>query len=215
MPTRDTRRWGWWGIVFVVAFVAAIVAGNALATTSLYLPGASVAELRGFYSGSGTAVLAQSALQVLAAVALYRFGRGAGAGRAHRAVTVGTVGTVATSGFLFLSALLSLVMVVEARSAGTGSVRALATAVLLSGGALHLLGLALLITAASAGAEPGAPWTYRYGRIVGPVLALSVLSIAWRPLIRAEPALRLLGAVWIVAVGVAALRGRGGVTARA
>lgn len=212
MPTRDTRRWGWWGIVFVVAFVAAIAAGNALANTSLYLPGASVAELRAFYTGSSTAVLVQSALQILAAVALYRFGRGAAPGPALRAVTVGTA---STSGFLLLSALLSLVMLVEARSAGTGSVRSLATAILLSGGALHLLGLALLITAASAAAEPGAPWMYRYGRIVGPVLALSVVSIAWQPLIRAEPALRLLGAVWIVAMGVAALRGREGVTASA
>jgi hypothetical protein len=217
MAVRKSRRWGWWGIVFVLAFVASIPAGNALlAGKSLYLPGASTAELRGFYPGNATAVLVQSALQTLAAFALYRFGRGvwaalqpaAGGGRA---VPVMAAGTVAAAGFLFVSVIWSLLLVVSAASASDAIVTGLGKAALLCGGALHLTGLALLVTAASAVALRSGTrtrWVFHYGRIVGPLLALSAISIGWPPLVKAEVLWRLLAIVWIVGVAVAALRGR-------
>jgi hypothetical protein len=71
----DNRRWGWWGFVFTAAFVASLVAGGALAVgKTLYLPGASAAQLRDFYSTNELAVSVQSGLQALAALALLLFG---------------------------------------------------------------------------------------------------------------------------------------------
>jgi hypothetical protein len=210
---RTSRRWGWWGILFVVAFVASIPAGNALvAGKTLYLPGASAAELRDFYTGSGTAVFVQSALQALAAFALYEFGRGirATVGRG-RSVPVMTVGTVAAAGFLFVSDICSIVLAVSAKATGDGLVSGLGKATLLSGGTLHLLGLAALVTAASGVALRSGTrtrWVFHYGRVVGPLLALSAVSIVWPQFVKAEVLWRLLAIVWIVGVAVAALRGR-------
>src|SRR5690348_9215318 len=71
------KKWGWWGPVFVAAFIGSIAAGGALAAgKALYLPGASAADLRAFYTESRTAVFAQCGAQALAAVALYLFGSG-------------------------------------------------------------------------------------------------------------------------------------------
>ncbi|MGI5240605.1 hypothetical protein [Dactylosporangium sp. CA-139066] len=214
------KRWGWFGPVFAVALVASIVAGGALTTgKTLYLPGASVEDLRAFYGGSRAAVLTQSVLQVLAAAALYLFGRGlhaalwpgrafAAAGRLERAAAWGNR---AAAGFLLLSVLTSLILAAVADTAGAGVVSALGKATLLCGGALHLGGFAGLVAAASvAGLRSDARtrWMFRYGRWAAPLIAVSVVSIAWPPLVRLEPLYRLLAIVWIVGVGVAALRRR-------
>lgn len=217
MMVGSSRRWGWWGIAFVVAFIVSIPAGNALTVgKSLYLPGASAVELRGFYTTSTTAVLVQSALQMLAAFALYRFGRGvvaalqpaAGGGRAVSAMAAGAV---AAAGFLVVSVVSSLVLVVSAKSASDATVAGLGKVTLLSGGPLHLVGLAVLIGAASFVAvrsHTATRWVFHYGRIAGPLLAVSVISIAWPPLTKAEMLWRLLAIIWIVGVAVAVLRGR-------
>ncbi|NJC73839.1 hypothetical protein HC031_29605 [Planosporangium thailandense] len=213
MVVRTGRRWGWWGVLFVVAFVASIPVGSALvAGNTLYLPGASAAELRDFYTVSGTAVFVQSALQALAAFALYEFGCGARAtvGRG-RSVPVMTAGMVAAAGFLLVSDICSILLAVTAQTTSDGLVSGLGKATLLSGGTLHLLGLAVLVTAASGVAlrsDTRTRWVFHYGRVVGPLLALSVVSTVWPPFVKAEVLWRLLAIVWIVGVAVAALRGR-------
>lgn len=206
--------WGWWGIAFVVAFVASIAAGNALKVgESLYLPDASVAQLRDFYAGSGTAVLVQSALQILAAVALYRFGwrlRTALRAEGTRAGAVMGWGTAITAGSLLASVLCGLALLLVAVQAGDTTVAGLGRAALVLGGAAHLLGSGLLITAASAVAwrsHRRPRWVFGYGRFAGPLVAASALSILVPPLVRPEPAFRLLAAVWLVGVGIGVLRG--------
>ncbi|WP_262286036.1 hypothetical protein [Micromonospora sp. MA102] len=207
------RHWGWWGIVFVVAFVASIVAGSLLKVgESLYLPDASVAQLRGFYATSAVAVLVQSALQILSAVALYRFGwrlRAALRTEGTRAGAVLGWGTAITAGSLLASVVCGLVLLLVAARAGDTTVAALGRAALLLGGAAHLLGAGLLITAASAvarGSHRRPRWVFGYGRVVGPLVAASALSILVPPLVRPEPAFRLLAAVWLVGMGVGVLR---------
>jgi hypothetical protein len=216
-------KWGWFGPVFVIAFVGSIAAGSALTTgRTLYLPGASVADLRAFYSGNPGTVLAQSALQALAAAALYLFGRGLYAtmwpDRPDRLGQVVVWGNRAAAGFLLLSVLTSLALAAAAGSASADVVAALGKATLLCGGALHLGGLAALVTAASlAGLRGGARtrWVFHYGRWAGPVIAVSLVSIAWPPVVKLEPLYRLLGIVWIVGVAVAAVRHRLGRVPRA
>ncbi|SCF14059.1 hypothetical protein GA0070214_1079 [Micromonospora chaiyaphumensis] len=207
------RRWGWWGIVFVAAFVASIAAGSALkAGESLYLPDASVAQLRDFYAASRSAVLVQSALQILAAVALYRFGwrlRTALHTKGTRAGAVLGWGTAITAGSLFASVVCGLALLL-ATQAGDTTVAGLGRAALVLGGAAHLLGAGLLIAAASAVAwrsHRRPRWVFGYGRLVGPLVAASALSILLPPLVRPEPAFRLLAAVWLVGTGIAILRG--------
>jgi hypothetical protein len=183
----DNRRWGWWGLVFTAAFVASLVAGGALAVgKTLYLPGASAAQLRDFYSTNALAVSVQSGLQAVAALALLLFG--------HRLRTYGRAaygGAIVATGFLALSVL--------------------GRAALICGGALHLLGTAVLMRSASTGAlRTGARtrWVFRYGLVAGVLIALACASIVWSPLIRLEPVFRLLAMVWIIGVSVAVLRGR-------
>jgi hypothetical protein len=208
------RRWGWWGIVFVAAFVAGIAAGSALkAGESLYLPDASVAQLRDFYAASRAAVLVQSALQILAAVALYRFGwrlRTALHAEGTRAGAVLGWGTAISAGSLFASVVCGLALLVVAGQAGDTTVAGLGRAALVLGGAAHLLGAGLLITAASAVARRShrrPRWVFGYGRFVGPLVAASAVSVLLPPLVRPEPAFRLLAAVWLVGSGIGVLRG--------
>lgn len=202
--------------MFVVAFLASIVAGNMLTVgPSLYLPGASVEQLRVFYGTSGAAVIVQSGLQALAAIALYWFGirmraalRGAGG---RRAVTAMGWGTGIAAGSLLASVGCALVLMLVAASASDGAVAGLGRSTLVLGGAAHLLGSGLLITVTSTVAlRSGARtrWVFGYGRFAGPVVALSAVSVLFPPLIRPEPPFRLLAAVWIVGAAVAALRGR-------
>lgn len=217
MAITGNRRWAWWGILFVPAFIGSIVAGNALlATKSLYLPEASAAELRAFYTANRSAVLVQSALQALAAFALYRFGRGVTAALrpfARRDTSARTMvaGTAAAAGFLFLAIGCSLLLAAGAGSFSDAAITLLGRATLTFGGALHLLGLAALITSASVTAlrsGTSARWVSHFGRVVGPLMLLSALSIIWTPLVKAEVPWRLLASVWIIGITIAALRGR-------
>lgn len=212
------KKWGWWGPVFVAAFIGSIAAGGALATgKALYLPGASAADLRTFYTDSRTAVFAQCAVQALASVALYLFGSGLVGtlwpARRDRLGQVAAWGARAAAGFLLLSVLASLVLVAVADTAAAGLLTALGKVTLVCGGALHLGGFAALVTATSAAALRGGArsrWAFHYGRFVGPVVAVSLVSVAWPPLVRLEPLFRLLAIVWILGVAVAALRHRVG-----
>jgi hypothetical protein len=209
------RLWGWWGIVFVVAFVASIAAGSALnAGESLYLPEASVTQLRDFYSANGTAVLAQSALQVLGAIALYRFGYRLRAalrpGGTRAAAGVGW-GSALAAAALLASVVCSLALMEVVTVAGDTVIAGLGKAALVLGGPIHLLGSGILITAASAAAwrsNRRPRWVFGYGRFGGPLVGASALSIVLPPLVRPEPAFRLLAAVWLVGLGIGVLRGR-------
>jgi hypothetical protein len=203
----DDRRWGWWGIVFPAAFVVSLVAGGALAVgKTLYLPDASAAQLREFYSANGLAVGVQSGLQAVAALALLLFGRRL---RSFGRAVYG--GAVAAAGFLALSVMLSLLLTVVAAVASDSVLSALGRAALICGGALHLLGTAVVMQSASAGAmRSGARtrWVFRYGLMAGPLVGLACASLLWSPLIKLEPLFRLLAIVWIIGVAVAVLRGR-------
>jgi hypothetical protein len=207
----DNRRWGWWGFVFTVAFVASLVAGGALAVgATLYLPDASAAQLRDFYSSNGLAVGVQSGLQALAALALFLFGRRLRAfGRAVHGATV------AAAGFLALSVVLSMLLSVVAASTSDAVVSGLGRAALICGGALHLLGTAVLVRSASTGGLRSGTrtrWVFRFGLVAGPLIGLACASLLWPPLIRLEPLFRLLAIVWIIGVALAVLRGRIGRT---
>ncbi|MEV4808652.1 hypothetical protein [Micromonospora avicenniae] len=207
MTGLDSRRSGWWGFVFTAAFVGSLIAGGALAVgKTLYLPGASAAQLRDFYSSNGLAVGVQSGLQVVAAFALLLFGRRL---RAFGRAVYG--GAVAAAGFLGLSVLLSVLLTVVAASASDAVLSGLGRAALICGGALHLLGTGVLMRSASAGGlGSGATtrWVFRYGLLAGPLVALACVSIPWPPLIKLEPLFRLAAIVWIIGVAVAVLRGR-------
>ena len=209
------RRWGWWGIAFVVAFVASIAAGSALTVgQGLYLPEASVMQLRAFYGANGATVLVQSALQLLAVIAIFRFGyrlRAALRPTSARASAAIGCGTAVAAGSMLASVLCVLALLAFATSASGAIVAGLGKAALVLGGAVHLLGSGLLITVASAVASRShlrPRWVFLYGRAAGPLVAASALSVVVPPLVRPEPAFRLLAAVWLVGVSIGALRGR-------
>jgi hypothetical protein len=207
---RQARQgWRLGGVAFVACFVASLVASGALANMSLYLPGASPGELREYYTGSRAAVLVSSALQLVAALGLAWFGAGLAARvvAGRRPIRIG--GRLAAAS-LAVSALLSVLMVVLGGDTSDGMLRVSGRLILVTGGALHLAGLALLIWSASRGAagaglRPRAAW--RAGLVIAPVLAVSLVSIFVVPVTRLEPLWRLLGAVWVVWVCAGGLTG--------
>ncbi|MEU4675318.1 hypothetical protein AB0F91_47160 [Amycolatopsis sp. NPDC023774] len=197
MVDVDVRRLG--GVVFVAFFVASLVAGAALARVSLYLPGASPSELREYYTDSRASVLVASALQLVAAIGLARFGAGLAAriSPAHRRACRAGYGLAAAS--LAVSALLSVLMVILGADADDSIVRVFGRLILSTGGALNLAGLALLIWSVSrgaAGARLGPRLAWRAGLVIAPLLAVALVSIVLVPLTRLEPLWRLLAAVW-------------------
>ncbi|QRP42770.1 hypothetical protein [Amycolatopsis sp. FDAARGOS 1241] len=200
MAGQIRQGWRLGGVAFVACFVASLVASAALAKDSLYLPGASPGELREYYTGSRAAVLVSSAMQLGAALGLALFGAGlvARIGPAHR--RRGRFGCGLAAASLAMSALLSVLMVILAADAGDDTLRVFGRLILVTGGALHLAGLALLIwsvsrAAAGAGLRPRPAW--RAGLVIAPVLAVSLVSIVLLALTRLEPLWRLLAAVWI------------------
>ncbi|GAA1992988.1 hypothetical protein GCM10009838_66150 [Catenulispora subtropica] len=202
-------RWRLGGPVFVAGFIASLVMGAALASTSLFLPGASGPELRGYYGGSGTAVTVSAVLQLVAAVGLLWFGRGASAAvgggqRAERATWLATFGFA-------VSSVLSLVLLGIAGSASNGTLVFVGRLTLAFGGPVHLFGLAGLLWFVSRGArgDDRTPrWVWRFGAVVAPLMLLSVVSIAAPPLVRVEPLWRLLSAIWVITVCLRATAGR-------
>lgn len=200
MVEAGQARQGWrlGGVAFVVCFIVSLVAGAALAKVSLYLPGASPGELRAYYTASRAAVLVSSALQLVAAFGLALFGAGLAARAGGRPSRLGYRLAAAS---LAVSALLSVLMVVLGADASDGTMRVFGRLILVTGGALHLAGLALLVwsasrAAAAAGLRPRPAW--RAGLVIAPLLAVSLVSIFLLPVTRLEPLWRLLGAVWIV-----------------
>src|SRR3712207_6281869 len=61
------------GVLFVGFFIASLLLGGVLASTSLPMPGAPAAEVARYYNDGRTAVLVASTLQALSAVSLIVF----------------------------------------------------------------------------------------------------------------------------------------------
>src|SRR5689334_25440996 len=72
--TKSRTGWRLGAPVFVIGFVASLIAGASLAQTSLFLPGATATQLRDYYTHSQLAVMASTALQLVAALGLLWFG---------------------------------------------------------------------------------------------------------------------------------------------
>lgn len=71
---KDYRRLSAWvGILFVVLFVASLIAGNVLTTVRLFLPDATAEQLRSYYTGNSTAIVVQGLLQPAASGSLALF----------------------------------------------------------------------------------------------------------------------------------------------
>ena len=107
--------------------------------------------------------------------------------------------------------LCAVLLLVVASSASAGVVAALGKLALVLGGAIHLLGSGLLVAAVSIAAWPSRRrprWVFAYGRAAGPLVAASALSVVVPPLVKPEPAVRLLAAIWIVGLALGVLRGR-------
>ncbi|MFJ3339440.1 hypothetical protein [Streptomyces sp. NPDC086766] len=193
--------------MFVIGFVASLVAGALLARSSLFLPGATAGQLRDYYTGSQLAVGVSSLLQLLAAAGLAWFGHGlsaaVGAGRWATSAT-----WLAASAFV-LSCALSLSLVAVAGSVGDGTLLVLARLTLAFGGPVHLTGLAGLLWFSSRAAlahGQGPRWVMRFGILISPLLLVSLVSLILPAVTRGEPLWRLLAAVWLIAVSAANLR---------
>ncbi|MFL6057041.1 MAG: hypothetical protein ACJ72W_29705 [Actinoallomurus sp.] len=204
--------WRLAGVGFVLAFVASLVASGALATMSLYLPDASAAQLREYYTGSVAAVVTAAILQAVGAVCLAWFSVGLArtldpaAGPVARRVR--WAGWVSAAAFA-ASVVLSLLLVLIADGAGNGTLKGLGRLTLACGGALHLTGLGILVWFVSRSGLPAGfrpRWALLFGLVLAPLLAVSLVSIVVTPVTRLEPLWRLLSAIWVIALCVAGRR---------
>ncbi|MFE9427463.1 hypothetical protein ACFYNO_31335 [Kitasatospora sp. NPDC006697] len=180
--------------LFVAGFIASLVAGAALARNTLFLPAADAAQLRLYYSTSGTAVWVSALLQLAAATGLLMFADSAD----RRARPAGRLAAAAFAG----AAVLSVTLAAVASSAGDGTLLLLARLTLALGGPVHLAGLAGLLWFGSraALADDRSPrWTARFGTVAAPLLLVPLLSLAIPAVTRVEPLWRLLAAVRLLA----------------
>ncbi|WP_143174556.1 hypothetical protein [Kitasatospora aureofaciens] len=207
MENRNLRRgWRLGGPVFVVGFIASLVLGAVLARGSVFLPTATVGQLRDYYEHSGTAVAVSSLLQLVAAAGLLRFGLGVSAAvdadrHARYAIWL-------AAGTFAVSSALALALAAVASRADDATLVVLARLTLAVGGPFHLTGLAGLLWYVSRRAQAqgrGPRWLLLFGAAVGPLLLFSLISIPVPVVTRVEPLWRLLAAVWITGVSAGGL----------
>ena len=203
------------GVLFAVFFIASLVLGWVLASTSLPMPGAPAAEVARYYNDSQTAVLVVSTLQTLSAVSLIVFAGCVAAFVQRPAGETGVLPHMALSGgilaaaFLLLSVCLSVALVQVAAGGNLGHIDTLRELNFLAGGPVHipLLGLfvgAASITALRAKALPR--WIYWIGISAATLSLLSLTSLLWFPATLLLPLGRLLSFVWSVAVSLVLVR---------
>ena len=204
---RPPRFWRIGAPVFVGGFVASLVAGSVLVPVSLFLPAAGAAELRTYYTQGTLGVAVAAVLQLVAAGGLVRFGTGlaiaSGGGRRVRSSTWLSAGAFA------LSSLLSLLLDGLAAGAADSTLLVLARLTLVLGGPVHLAGMAGTLWFASRdglAAGRGPRVVLRAGTVIGPLLLVSLLSMAIPPVTRVEPLWRLLAVVWLLSIACSGVR---------
>ena len=115
------------GALFAAFFIAGLVLGGVLASTSLPMPGAPELEVTRYYNDSRTAVLVASTLQALSAVSLIVFASCVAAFVRPSTGETGVLPHMALGGgilaatFLLLSAGLSVALVPVAAGGNLGS----------------------------------------------------------------------------------------------
>ena len=204
------------GALFAAFFIAGLVLGGVLASTSLPMPGApEEVELARYYNDSRTAVLVASTLQSLSAVSLIVFASCVAAFVRRSTGETGVLPHMALGGgilaatFLLLSAGLSVALVPVAAGGNLGLIDTLRELNFLAGGPVHIPLLGLFVGAASIAAmrakalPRGISWI---GISAATVSLLSLSSLLWFPATLLLPLGRLLAFVWSVAVSLVLVR---------
>ncbi len=183
------------GVLFAAFFIASLVLGGVLASTSLPMPGAPAAEVARYYNDSRTAVLVASTLQALSAVSLIVFAGYVAAFVRRPAGETGVLPHMALSGgilaaaFLLLSVCLSVALVPVA-----------------AGGDLGLIDTLRELNFAALRTKALPRWTYWIGISAATLSLLSLTSLLWFPATLLLPLGRLLAFVWSVAVSLVLVR---------
>ncbi|MGH2599111.1 MAG: hypothetical protein ACRDJ9_06955 [Dehalococcoidia bacterium] len=202
------------GLLFGVITVAGLFGSAALAEGSYPMPDASIAEIRRFFAANATAAQAQAVWQFAAAVLLAAFASTASAAiRPFNAALAGLAqaGGVLAAGFFALSATLVGALGSEQFSRAAEVMQPAHLLGFLTGGALHVVFLGLLVGAvALAGHRYGIlpRWVSWTGLISATLSVLSMLSLAvWEatPLL---PIGRFSGILVLAAASVHFARGR-------
>ena len=203
------------GILFAAFFIASLVLGGMLASTSLPMPGAPAAEVARYYNDSRMAVLIASSLQALSAVSLIIFAVCAAAfvrrptGESGVLPHIALGGGVSAAAFLLLSAGLSVALVPVAAGGNLGFIDTLRELNFLAGGPVHIPLLGLFVGAASIAAlrAKALPrWISWIGISAATLSLLSLTSLLWFPATVLLPLGRLLAFVWSVAVSLVLVR---------
>ena len=203
------------GVLFAAFFIASLVLGGILASTSLPMPGAPAAEVARYYNDSRTAVLIASSLQALSGISLIAFAtyvadfvrRPTGESGVLSHVALG--GGISAAPFLLMSAGLSAALVPVAAGANLGLVDTLRELSFFAGGPVHIPLLGLFVGAASiaalrANAIPR--WIPWIGISAATLSLLSLSSLLWFPATLLLPLGRLLAFVWSVGVSLVLVR---------
>ncbi len=204
------------GVLFVAFFIASLVLGGVLASTSLPIPGAPAAEVARYYNDSRTAVLVTSTLQALSAVSLIVFVACVAAfvrwptGETGALPHMAFGGGILAAAFLLLSVCLSVALVpVVAAEGNLGLVDTLRELSFLAGGPAHIPLLGLFVGVASIAALRGKAlprWIYWIGISAATLSLLSLTSLLWFPATFLLPLGRLLAFAWSVAVSLVLVR---------
>ncbi len=203
------------GVLFAAFFIASLVLGGVLASTSLPMPGAPAAEVARYYNDSRTAVLVVGSLQALSAVSLIVFATCVAAFMRRPAGETGVLPHMALGGgnlaaaFLLLSVCLSVALIPVAAGGNLGLVDTLRELNFLAGGPVHIPLLGLFVGAAAIAGLRGKAlprWISWIGILAATLSLLSLTSLLWFPATMLLPLGRLLAFVWSVAVSLVLVR---------
>ena len=203
------------GVLFAAFFIASLVLGGVLASTSLPMPGAPAAEVARYYNDSRIAVLIASSLQAVSSVSLIVFvalvaafvRRPTGERGVLPQMVLG--GGLLAAAFLLLSVCLSVALVPVAAGGNLGLIDTLRELNFLAGGPVHIPLLGLFVGAASIAvlrAKALPRWISWIGISAATLSLLSLTSLLWFPATLLLPLGRLLAFVWSVAVSLVLVR---------
>ncbi|MGW4525444.1 hypothetical protein [Amycolatopsis sp. NPDC004378] len=179
--------------VFLLAFLAVMVAGSALGDRSLPLPGAPAADVAAYYTANPAAAVVAAVLQAVSVLGFAVFARALPRKPALTGVAV--VSVLA----MLVSSALSVALTLVAGSVSLDAVQALRLGTFYSGGVVTVVTLGIFVFAAARGFAGPARW---FGYVAGGLAMLSVLSLAFAYASAFLPVGRVLSMVWTVVAAI-------------
>jgi hypothetical protein len=201
-PVAALGRWPLAGVAFAGLFAGGLILSTVLGTRTFPSPYESATAVTDYFADNSGQVRALGLLHTLSALALVIFTVAvAGSVRDGMARALSQSAGVIAAVFLLISGMCSVALVSDGVSGD--ALRALHALAFVSGGAMHVLFLGILVGAGTTALAGSAPRGIVVLGWVSAVLSLAAIaSLVARPAVFLLPLGRFTGIAWIVATAI-------------